>query len=677
MPISPIKFAHFVAVALLLGFATAGTLTAAERGDVGRVVEVRPPHNEPVRIPKAWEGLVELAPQNLPTVIIEVDDDATRLRIANSTLPEPEVLPFLAYQNAGDSGLYIPLRASDEGALVANHQVPVHCLYGIADAFAQYDLLVYVAAESGPTTFRVSLWDSDPLGIASTRCTSDGIPAPIPGTTVTFSNLPPADTECPSIGTSLDDPECPGLYRLKASFLHPQMLPDYDCYEQYGVYMVLEMLQGCHAGWRISGEPDEPGTYDSVYGRSDRTIIHTSQGTDSRRMACCDSGASCENGSECSHPSFCSSGVANTTEVWNRFFPSWPSTVASLFVRTTSAMFIRPVSADAKPQDVSEPDGWRIAGDEIFLEPGDRPVWFDVYMKDWDPDEEGLSLTDYYVFIDQVRFSSGAGEPLALFTPGCTSDAQCAGIIGPESTCQTEQSACDFVAQERSRTDFVTHGAASIGGVSNAKALWGATLFRPIRIFRCQGTTDVGKVCRPYACADPDLCVEECPLECETDCIVQCVADHTDRYLGTFALQVPAAASGTYSIGIDRRSTAWVGGNDCFYALNLNGTASVTITDRGACLLISDAETRNCFDDVTREQCALLADVTGFTLGAVCESQTVAREMCCFGQDRCEEVVEGSCVTSGGQVVQQCGSADDRCSVPSVSLSRISQMECL
>ena len=674
MTLSPRIFTHFVALGLLYVLATPGTLTAAEVADVGRLVEVRPPHNEPVRIPKAWEGLVELAPQNLPAVVIEVDDDATRLRTANATLPTPEVFPYLAYQNAGDSGLYIPLRASDEGALIANHQVLGTCLFGFADVFTQYDLLVYVAPESGLATFRVSLWDSDPLGIAYSICTVDGIPAPIPGTTVTFSNLPPADAECASVGTSLGDPACPGLYRLRASFLHPQTLPNFHCYEHYGVYMVLEMLEGCHAGWRIAGEPGKPATHRPEVGYSARTIIHTSQGTNTGAMTCCDSGTPCPNGNECSHDSFCSNGVADTTEVWTATFGYWPATVASLSFGTTSAMFIRPVSADAKPQDEPAPDAWRIAGDVIFLESGDRPVWFDVYMTGWDPNEEGLGVWAYGVTLEQGSLSSGDGEPLTLFTPGCAGDGRCEQIIGPESTCKLDELECDFVAQDSSRADFITHGIqAVISAVSNTQAAWGATqLVGFTRIYRCQGTTDVGKVCHS-PCEDTDHCAEHCPLECETDCFVQCVADHTDRYLGTFALHVPSTASGNYSIGLSTRTIALVGSTDCYFALNLDGGARVTITDRGTCRYTLELDPNRCTDGITREQCELLADVTDFALGATCEPPKVVLESCCFGDNRCEEVVEGSCMTSGGQVIPVCGSAD-RCTVPSASFWGLSAL---
>ena len=137
---------------------------------------------------------------------IEIEnDEALGRRQAVSTDDEPVAVVF---EQLADSGFVLTNKA-DDGNFIAN-QLYFGNSYALP-SITGYDLLIYNDPDSGIADVKVSLWDGDPLGVADAGC--NGSPAPIPGTTATFSDLPPALDVCPSFSRT-GEPWCAGLIRL-------------------------------------------------------------------------------------------------------------------------------------------------------------------------------------------------------------------------------------------------------------------------------------------------------------------------------------------------------------------------------------------------------------------------------------------------------------------------------
>ena len=267
----------------------------------GRVVAVSPALTEAdVSLPErlsATGARLERLPTGLPVVTVAVEDDATIARgVAGPVFGEVMAVVFRQL----DDGGFVFANKDDAGNFVANQMFLANG-FAPGDAIIAYDLLVYNAPTGGPASVKVSLWDGDPLGIVDTQC--NGAPAPIPGTTVTFTDLPPADDLCPAIG-EFAEPRCVGLFRLKAT------LPGAVAVECNHVWMVLEISEGCRLGWRKHpdmGHGPDVGFSDYVEALLDRS---------SADGFCCDNGQACNHSdadttNDCpTDPTFCTDGVA-------------------------------------------------------------------------------------------------------------------------------------------------------------------------------------------------------------------------------------------------------------------------------------------------------------------------------------------------------------------------------
>ena len=231
-----------------------------ERLSSGRVVEVQPALDDvdnalPPELGRLADR-IERLPSGRPIVIVEIEDDGTVAAandgdVAASGGDSGSSIfdaPAVVFEQRADSG-FVLTNKDDEGNFIAN-QLYFGNGFLPGDRISGYDLLIYTDPAGGPASVKVSLWDGDPLGIVDTQCADP--PAPIPGTTTTFTDLPPAKNICPAIGRD-DEPSCLGLFRLRATL--PEIVP-IDCVP---VWMVLEVEEGCKVGWRLAGSiPDDP-----------------------------------------------------------------------------------------------------------------------------------------------------------------------------------------------------------------------------------------------------------------------------------------------------------------------------------------------------------------------------------------------------------------------------------
>jgi len=518
-----------------------------------RVVGVLPSQSEPLVVSKPRANLGDLdfadlqdsIPQDMPMVIYELPDDATVMRGGSVAAEKPYTVTVYSEPRDEGLGFFGLLQMSDHGG-GANPGNNWHghwirmANWAPGGLVTSYGLRVFnSSANSGTGVFRTSLWDGDPLGFFDTVCSVGGIAAPIANTTVVFSGIPQ--------GTLVD---------LVASVSEAQV----NCAT---TWMVLEPLEGCRPAWRIGGPAadDQPAIVGTPLG----FLLPFSSADTTPPLRCCRTNAACTVATalaDCGHASMCSDRIVET--LFGGFTdetitpPYYAGFVASVRAATDLAIYGVPVSADQPPHEVPVPNGWSIEGDTIVLTGGDRPVWIDWMVTDWDPDESGNYPSGWAIYLDTVSLSSGTVGTLDYFTPSCSTDDDCDQAVGPGTLCIPGN--CQSIFLEDSREDYVYRGAYNLAGVDQEQSgegvvRWSAALYEPPEItpnYKCIGGFVQGRLCGPSLCPDPDApCAAGCPG------IPQfgipdgfCRVNHDDRYLGTLSLYAPEEARGTFTIGL-------------------------------------------------------------------------------------------------------------------------------
>jgi len=153
------------------------------------------------------------------------------------------------------------------------------------------------------------------------------------------------------------------------------------------------------------------------------------------------------------------------------------------------------------------PAGTVIDGDTIYISGGPMRLWVDIEVGGWAPEAVGLCQ----VVLDPAGMSTGSGSPLDLAAPSCTGDADCESAVGPGSRCDIPSAgACEALYFDVNRSNLPGTVLAS---TNQTQLVAGFTL-----LAGQPGVPDVGT---PYL-------------------------------LASLAVDVPAGAAGTYSIGIDQ-----------------------------------------------------------------------------------------------------------------------------
>ncbi len=98
-------------------------------------------------------------------------------------------------------------------------------------------------------------------------------------------------------------------------------------------------------------------------------------------------------------------------------------------------------AADLELRPVSASGGHSIAGNEIFLTGAGQRVFLDIFLANWDPDQNGdPTVKLWQVVIDSSGYSSGLGVPIAPADESCSEHSICESAFGTGALCGK---ACD------------------------------------------------------------------------------------------------------------------------------------------------------------------------------------------------------------------------------------------
>jgi hypothetical protein len=538
-------------------------------------------------------------------------DDATIARQAKSRQPRgvaggtPRTAPGEIHLQYFDSGESYFLKSSDSGAYVAN-QLVFDPAFSPGDSVSEYSLLVYNDVNSGEATVSVTLWDGDPLGLVDTACAAGGVPAPIPGTTTTFSGLQPALGPCsPNYGGL---PDCQGHFQLEATLDPPVPV---NCNR---VWMVMQADEGCRVGWRKAGGPDDVFGARLPVGDSNFVQALTAAGHTSGDGVgtCCDTGAACDhsNGTtddDCSDPSFCGTGTSDTLEQIS-FDPPvdfmWASMCASVATPTQTFVEVLPIG---NHHDGTLDPGVQIVGNEISMLSGGRRIFLEYRVHNWDPNQEGVAWKAHEFGLDEIALGNEMGADIGFdYEVPCTVNSDCHAEFGAGTNCGNHSSTCypttgktclwSFVDQNH--PDFIAAGLDIFSSVD-----WcNSALPHSVRV---------------------DLVVQEAGTIVAPDPFPE-----SGLYAGTIILLVPPDAKGTYKARLYRRKLQAFSGGEVIEFIVPLGHADATIrVGLGRCCH-DIANGPFCTDDLTQDECAALPQPTSFVANATCTDTSVSCSDC-------------------------------------------------
>ena len=305
------------------------------------------------------------------------------------------------------------------------------------------------------------LWDGDPFSIMDTGCTAGGISAPIAGTQASFSGIPWA--------TVVD---------VTAVLVDKVVI---DCDRVWGE---MTFVLGCRGAWRLSGVGDAFNTAPSVgamnaawllWACEQFTACVTANGLNAG--GCCNDGGA----TACDHTdgvfecdlhdnapgglaTFCGDGAADYFLADYHIDGIFEGYVAAVSAATDTIVSIVNVSVDAQPGSGSSAGLISLTDEVMVIDSGDRNVWHEFRVGDWDPLDVGVQLAAWQITFDASSYFTGdQGTLTANVGGGCTGtgdNAPCAADLGPGSTCDPPgynrpPGTCAFAFIDTSRDDFV------------------------------------------------------------------------------------------------------------------------------------------------------------------------------------------------------------------------------
>ena len=336
---------------------------------IGRVVKVEPPLQEaPVippslleAFPNADPDLFETMPLGVPIVTFEIpNNEAIEAGLVDSrgiaaTGGTGETYVF--YQ-PNDSGYGNFMKDDDTlGYGTWATQAILGNGFEAGMTISAYDFLMYNSPYSvNDAAWSAALWDGDPRAALDTVC-NGGLPAPIAGTFASWGPLPqaPPGSSCEAIFGNAD-PECVGLYRLRATLGSKVVIP---CDR---VWIVVTMTQGCRSGLRIAGTNGDTDNAPAEHGfQNGREFSYACElyktcgpNQDSYNAGtCCNSGAACDFtdtdpgnwvGAPCSFEpqdpftspadaTFCADGTIDFLATYGNVLDEYRGYVASVYAR--------------------------------------------------------------------------------------------------------------------------------------------------------------------------------------------------------------------------------------------------------------------------------------------------------------------------------------------------------
>ena len=96
-----------------------------------------------------------------------------------------------------------------------------------------------------------------------------------------------------------------------------------------------------------------------------------------------------------------------------------------------SAMTLSASGAEIALVPVRASGDFTIVGNQIILESAGQQVFLEIYLSDWDPDQDGTPLLkSWQANIDWSGYTGGLEGTLTPWAPACTNDADCEALMG-------------------------------------------------------------------------------------------------------------------------------------------------------------------------------------------------------------------------------------------------------
>jgi hypothetical protein len=460
----------------------------------------------PVQLTDVRAGLqatTEEALAHPANVVIEVIDDeaAARGAVATGAGEAP------VFVSAGDSGYgwflnNTPDALEEMQMIFGNNWAP-------GDSLTKVIARVYVSqynfgAFNGTGGFHIELWDGDPIGWYDTVCSAGGVPAPIPGTLRTWSDLPE--------NTVYDLVSDYGKLQINCDRVHVVVWPNDVC--RWAFRMSMGMMGGTPAtlgyadgvmaiwgcesfgycggsasGYNVGLCCDDvsgaPGTVACDHTNADPLLWTPAGG--------CNPGVQM-------HPTFCMDYSADYFFTYYNEAPLYYNHfVSAAYAQTDMLVHVDPVSVDGPPgagRDVT------ITATDVTIDEGgpcaQHRLWFEIYFPDWDPGAGGLKLKAFQAGIDSAPYAAGLRGTLSPWRAPCTSDADCVAAYGPvggpmdplKGGCNLPgipTGLCAAGWADGQRTDYIFYMTAHMGGVDQST-----------KNYRYAGTQSVNPTASPH-----------------------------------------------------------------------------------------------------------------------------------------------------------------------------------
>ncbi len=461
-----------------------------------RIVKVQAPR-APDSNAKAMGGLAEWeAPTHPADIVVEVINDEAVERGVTATGPAYEALVFSQMLDSG-YGWFLdntPGTVQWSQMIFGNGFTP-------GDELSSFVARVYVSAHSFGSFnisagFTLELWDGDPLGLQDTTCSVAGVPAPIPGTMCTWTDLPEAT-----------------VYDLKCVFPEKVTI---NCDRVFGLVWPGDV---CRWAWRISkgyihgGAINSPqiGAGDAmgaVWACEQFGYCDTPSGYNAG--TCCEEGEACDHTDPdpanwtpeggCTlyggihHATLCQDDAADYYFTASGATPEYYANfVGQAFARTDVVMQVVPMSVDVIPGTGPLPSDVTIDGNTVTIDQpypgGERHLWLEIYVSDWDPGDTGTTVKAWQAGLDASGYAAGLDCTLEPWTPTCATDADCIALQGEVGTAMDAlKGGCSLLgmlpnqcaaAFAPARPDFIFYMQGHMGGIDQStwNYRYGATLF--------------------------------------------------------------------------------------------------------------------------------------------------------------------------------------------------------
>jgi len=514
----------------------------------------------------------------------------------------------VVYENWNDSGYGVVMNYNVSGG------GPVPGAYsadnlGLGNGFVGGDeiseIWITVFRSSGDlsvgqeATVHLELWDGDPEGFVDTAANG------FSGTKIAGSD---ADW---SIGT------LSGQFELRHVYATPVVIPNQRMW-------AVTQSTSCRMFYNITYRKpkvgdDAPGDF-----WIDRT---DSDGQSNGSGVCCHDGSAClepDYGCGQANADACSDGDAEAPGWWNLGGPCIGDDLADscsnfmhmVFSETDVVMSLVPVSADAPLEQNPTPDGWSISGDEITMTEGNRPVWLEIRISDWDPGQTGRKLKAWEAWIDHMSYTTGLDGALELYTVACVTDEDCEQALGRGSKCTDPLWPLDYTCPsgfiDDTRTDYVFYDLQELSGVN--------------------------------ICSDDNVCYGATINDGEP-----IPSPGYETYAGTLVIWVPPDARGTFTIEL----MPWpysdlMDQNNQLMTLLAVIPAKITVEIGKCCFGLGTGDRDGCIDGITVGQCAD---------AGLCHGECSDTHDPCLSDDDCPagETCSGACNDDGST----CWSDDD------------------